>query len=342
MANPCVYIDYAFFKHLLKKGNENANPLLRKSQTEYHILLDFLFDSGIEMIFHIDENETDEYDLIRVLEDYHVQGKLSLKIFSKELFDNELNDINQRSPFSICFLASPEKRVEELISNSGFTCISERNFDDFLQKPYFKKKSFEVAKDGDISGWHDFGKLSHTFNSIVIFDSYLFAKQPPKTRSSYTESISEIIYNLLSSNECEQIFILITIPKLKQHQEVQESLDVLRNNLEDSLKRKLDGKKKVFIGLSRILHKRPINHDRLIFTNFMVLFSGDSFNYFQKGQPPSIETVLTTYSIIDWNNNYGAYLKKLKKLKKVIPNVDNVGTQKIRSGHCDIELLKRI
>ncbi len=342
MARPCVYIDYHFFKLLLKKGNEQRNPLIRKDQMEYDMLMDFLFDSGIDLICHIDDDEPDEHDLIRVLEDFHVQGKIILQKFSQKAFNQELNGIGQRSPFSLCCLATPDKQIKDRISSSGFTCISKTNFDDFLQKPYFKQNSFEVAKDGDISGWHDFSKLSHTFNTIVIFDSYLFAKQPHKTRSGYAESISEIISKLLSNNECERVFVLITIPKLQPHQEVQESIDVLKNKLEDSLKRKLNDKKEVIIGLTRILQRRPINHDRLIFTNFMVLFSGDSFNYFQRGQVPAVETVLTSYSMLDWHNNFLTYLKKLKKLKKSIPGIDSVGTQKIRSGHCDIEFLKTI
>lgn len=338
MVKPCVYIDYAFFKHLLKKGNENANPLLRKSQTEYHVLLDFLFDSGIEMIFHIDEDETDEYDLIRVLEDYHVQGKLILKLFSKELFDNELNDINQRSPFCICFLASPEKRIEELISTSGFICISKKNFDTFLQKPYFKKNTFEVAKDGDISGWHDFGKLSHTFNSIVIFDRYLFANHEKSTRSGYKETLAGIIKNLLSKNNSKTIYILVSAPE----EFVSQDIDTLRKNIENSINESLICKKEIIVGLTLMRRKLPINHDRIIFTNLMVLSSGDSFNYFKSGVSPTIETVLTTYSIIDWSNTYEAYLRKLQKLKTMLPSIDKVGVTKIRSGHCDIEFLQKI
>ncbi len=342
MVRPCVYIDYQFFKLLLKKGNEQKNPLIRKNQMEYEMLMDFLLDSGIDLICQINDDEPDDHDLIRVLEDCHVQGKIILKKFSKVGFHQEINSIGQLSPFSLCCLANPEKQIQGHVSARGFTCISKTNFDDFLKKPYFKQNSFEVAKDGDISGWHDFSKLSHTFNTIVIFDSYLFAKQPHKTRSGYTETVSEIIYNLLSKNECERIFILITIPKLQPHQEVQESIDVLKNKLEDSLKRKLNGSKEIIIGIARILQKKPINHDRMIFTNFMALFSGDSFNYFHQGHVPAVETVLASYSILDWNNNFLTYLKKLKKLKKVIPEIDNVGTQKIRSGHCDIEFLKTI
>lgn len=340
MVRPCVYIDYPFFKFLLKKGSENSNPLVRGSQSEYNLLMDFLFDSGIDLVCHIDEDEPDEFDLVRVIEDYHVQGKVILKKLNREAFTEELKRIGQVSPFSLCCIAIPAVEQQQMLMDSGYNCISAKNFDDFLKMPCLKQNSFEVAKDGDIAGWADFSKLSHEFNSIVFFDSYLFASNNKKDRSRYTDTVSEIISNLLVKNKSKSVSILIAFPKLKPGQEVNESIETLLKNLQDSLKNKIAKDKRFTIGLSRIPVKRPINHDRLIFTNFMVLFSGDSFNYFEKGKTPSIETVLTSYSILDWQNNFQTYLKKLQKLKKVIPQVDKLGHQTVRSGNCDIEFLK--
>ena len=340
MVRPCVYIDYPFFKFLLKKGNENKNPLVRKNQSEYNLLMDFLFDSGIDLVCHIDEDDQDEFDLIRVLEDYHVQGKVILKKLNKDDFIEELNKIGQRSPFSFCCLAIPGEKQQEIIEQKGYNCISANSFDDFLKNQCLKKNSFEVAKDGDIAGWADFSKLSHEFNTIIFFDSYLFAANNRKDRSRYTDTVSEIICNLIVKNKSKTVNILIAFPKLKPGLEVNESIETLQKNLKDSLKKKIANDKSFTIGLAKISHKRPINHDRLIFTNFMVLFSGDSFNYFEKGKIPSIETVLTSYSILDWQNNFQAYLKKLQKLKKVIPQVDKLGHQTVRSGNCDLEFLK--
>ncbi len=342
MVKPCVYIDYPFFKFLLKKGSQSVNPLVRARQSEYNLLMDFLFDSGIDLVCHIDDEEPDEFDLIRVLEDYHVQGKVILKKQNKHAFKEELNRIGQKSPFSLCCLAIPEKEQKDRLEQNGYNCISSINFDDFLQMPFIKKNSFDVAKDGDIAGWTDFSKLSHEFNSIVFFDSFLFAANNKKDRSHYTDTVSEIIGNLLLHNKCTSVNILIAYPKLKPESETKESIDQLRSNLEESLKTKIGKDKSFTIGLSKIAQKKPINHDRLIFTNFMVLFSGDSFNYFTNGVTPSIETVLTSYSILDWQNNFQTYLNKLRKLKKDIPPVDKLGYQTVRSGYCDIELLRAI
>lgn len=339
MVKPCVYIDYPFFKLLLKKGAASSNPLLRTTKRQYNLLMDFLFDSGIDLVCHIDDDEPDDYDLIRVLEDYHVQGKVVLRKLDKEIFSDQLKKIGENTPFNLCFLAAPEKCQKEIIESSGYQCISNETFDDFMDLAYLKKNSFEVAKDGDIAGWSDFSKLSHEFNTIVFFDSYLFAKQTKKTRSQYTETVSEIISKMLVQNKCKTIHILIAFPKLQPNQEIQESIDVLKNKLEKSIESKLNGSKEIFVGLTKISQKSSINHDRLIFTNFMVLFSGDSFNYFQHGQQPNIETVLTSHSILDWQNNFQTYLKKLKKLKKVMPSIDKLGYETVRTGKCDLSFL---
>lgn len=340
MVRPCVYIDYPFFKFLLKKGSEYVNPLIRANQSEYNLLLDFLFDSGIDLICHIDEDEPDDFDLMRVMEDYHVQGKIVLRKLNKDAFDEELDGIGQRSPFSLCCLAMADSGQQQTAEQKGYGCISPENFDQFLSMPFFRKNAFEVAKDGEISGWEDFSKLSHDFNTIVFFDSYLFAANTKKDRSRYTDTITEIISNLIRHNKSKTVHILIAFPRLQSGQEVNEKLDTLRKNLENSLLDKVGNEKMFTLGLSKINQKRPINHDRLIFTNFMVLFSGDSFNYFRKGQIPSIETTLTSYSMLDWQSNFLTYLKKLQKLKKVMPVVDKLGFDTVRTGNCNVRMLE--
>lgn len=342
---PCVYIEFSFFKFLLLKGNSFSNPLLRKNQTAYNLLLDFLFDSGIDMVLQIEEEEEqqDEHELLRVLEDYHVQGKIRIKKYAKETFANELRTIGEKSPFSICCISSENSQnLQEAVRQKGYTFVSDDNFDDFLQKPFVHRNSFDVAKDGDISQWQDFKKLSHEFNSLVIFDSYLFTNQSKKSRSEYTETVSEIVSNLLYHNSCNLINVLIVFPKLQPNQEVKESIETIRLRIEEALKQKCGKNKQIQLGIAKATHKTPINHDRLIFTNLMVLYSGDSFNYFQQGHTPTIETVLTSYSILNWRSNFQTYFNKLKKLKKITPQIDKLGTQTIRSGICDLEFMRQI
>ena len=340
MVKPCVYIDYSFFKFLLLKGNSFSNPMVREGKSEYNLMMDFLFDSGIDIVCHIEEDEPDDFELIRVLEDLHVQGKVVLKKADRKTFEDETLNIGRKSPFSLCCIALPEPPKMQRVTEAGFTCITRDNFDKFLKMPFFKQNAFEVAKDGEIGDWSDFSKLSHNFNSIVIFDSYLFALQHKKSRSEYTETISELISNLLVNNNSKLIKVLIAFPKLQPQQEIRKSLVDLQSHLEETLNKKLNGEKDVRIGLAKIPQKTSINHDRMIFTNFMVLFSGDSFNYFQKGLQPSIETILSSYTMLDWQNNFQSYLKKLQKLKKVIPTLDKLGTQAVRAGDCDLEFLK--
>lgn len=239
---------------------------------------------------------------------------------------------------SISFLSKPEEQTKNQIEESGYYCISGDSLNQFIQLQLIGKSTFEVAKDGDISNWRDFNKLSHIFNSILIFDSFLFVKKPKASRSAYLETIVEIVSNLLKANKCRKVNIVIAKPKLQPGVETSESLDDIQKKIEAGIKKRSPDKT-ISLGIVKIRNRTAINHDRFIFTNFSVFYSGDSFNYFQGKIKPTVETILNHRSILDWPE-FQIYLRKLEKLKKVLPQIDKIGTEVCRVGRCDSPLLE--
>ena len=73
----------------------------------------------------------------------------------------------------------------------------------------------------------------------------------------------------------------------------------------------------------------------MIFTNYFVLFSGDSYHYFNKNK--FSDTIVNVCTIFDWKN-FKILLKQLKKLKKEIPDLDRIGSEVYKVGVCNSKL----
>lgn len=337
---PCIYIDHAFFNELHKVKKATAdNFLATQEEKKINKIVDFLFSEGKTVVLKAAESlEDDKFELQRIYEDLWVQGKIKLEKPKPEEFEQELRGIGEKSPMSISFLSKPEEQTKNQIEESGYYCISGDSLNQFIQLQLIGKSTFEVAKDGDISNWRDFNKLSHIFNSILIFDSFLFVKKPKASRSAYLETIVEIVSNLLKANKCRKVNIVIAKPKLQPGVETSESLDDIQKKIEAGIKKRSPDKT-ISLGIVKIRNRTAINHDRFIFTNFSVFYSGDSFNYFQGKIKPTVETILNHRSILDWPE-FQIYLRKLEKLKKVLPQIDKIGTEVCRVGRCDSPLLE--
>lgn len=335
---PCIYLETNFFKELQKsKKKFESSTLVSHMPEALNNMSKFIFSSNEKMII-LNEKETEDENLdmeglVRVFEDMHVQGKINLKKVSDAEFGDELKRIGDFSPFSICFCSQPNKSLKSYVEQKGYYHIDEENIEGFITNPLFEKNTYDVSKTGDISEWKDLTALSHNFESIAIFDRYIFSKSQRTGRSHYEKTIFELINNLSLHNTSKSIHVLIAAPR----SEVDENPEVIRENIQKYFETK-SPKKNITIGIVKTIKKSPVDHDRWIFTNFMSIFSGDSLNYFKDGERSVINTTITTSTLLNWSN-FKTSLKKLNYFKNIIPENNSIGTEIIKSGCSNLSLI---
>ncbi len=333
---PFIYLESDFFR-LLQNSKEGVSksilPILPRAISD---MSKFIFSSEMKSIIFKEEVDKDKNsdlkELIRVFEDLHVQGKINLKKVSGADFTEELRKIGTHSPYSICFCSKPNHAVKKLVEQKGYYHVDEENIEEFITNPIFEKDTYEVSQNGDISEWKDLTSLSHNFESVAIFDRYIFSKNQKKGRSSYEETIYELITNLSQKNSAKNIHVLIAAPR----SEVDENPAVIRENIQKYIESK-NLKKNITIGIVKTIKKSPVDHDRWIFTNFMSIFSGDSLNYFKDGERSIINTTITTNTLLSWSN-FKTSLRKLNHFNSIIPERNSIGTEIIKSGCSDLNL----
>jgi hypothetical protein len=275
-------------------------------------------------------------------------GTNELEVTNSTGFDKEIQEIGSKSPFSICFSGKANPLLKKSVEKKGFYFIEPESIHDFFKIPFINElKVFHVNKGGKIKSWKDFKILSHNFNTIVILDRFLFSRNNKATHSGFRETVSEIIANLLEKNHASEIDVLLVTVK-NSGGDVGLSLKEIKEAIELELKQKqINSTIKINISIARSKQITDDNHDRLVFTNFCAMYSGNSFNYFEnrslKYKPPAINTALNVYSILDVEN-WEPFLYMLKSRKKELPTKEdlNIPNEDLQEGKIDVDFLKSL
>lgn len=344
---PFLYIDAEFFEVLIRTLNDGYQS---EDFDGYNKVRKFIFDPSVNIVLN-NENKSDSNlldDFIRVKGGQALEnnGSVIFELKDSSGFNASLKEIGSKSPFSICFLESKKNNLKDYVQKKGFHYIDSRNMNKFLSLPFISTKNvFDINKTGDIKKWDDFKKLSHNFNTIIILDRFLFSRKKKATHSTYKETVSEIVANLAQNNSSDIIDILLVSVK-NPGGDVNLSLKEIKQFIIDELNTKKIHKK-FNISIARCKEVTDNNHDRLIFTNLCVMFSGNSFNYFEKStlsfKTQTINTTLSVYSILDYQN-WKAYTKILKARKKELPTQEdlNIPNEDLKEGKIEIDFLKNV
>lgn len=342
---PCLYIDSGFFDFLFEKLSRGV---LDESFDGINKIRKFIYHPDVNVVFEADRGIKSQivHDYIRVKGGRITEGKSTIAFEEKETthFHNEVLKIGSRSPFSICFSTTNNSSLQHTIEELGYYYIGRNSISDFLSIPFISIKNvFRVNQSGDIRSWEDLKNLSHNFNSLVILDRYLFSKNNKTTHSKFRETVAEIISNLTCKNNSKVIEILLVSVK-SSGGDVGYTLKEIKEAVEQELTKK-NINKKISISIARSKQITDINHDRIIFTNFCALFSGNSFNYFEnstlKTKVPTIDTTLNVFSILDVDN-WKSYYQMMRLRKKELPTKEdrNIPNEDLQEGNIDIEFLK--
>jgi len=341
---PYVYLDanfYEFLNEILRKGIDSVGF------DDYYRIRSFITNKDVNVVLNYEKNPDNHLlnDFVKVKGGKATEdnGIVKCQVINNADYENEVIKIGSKSPFSICFSSSKKIELKEFVQKSGYHFIDKSSFKSFLSLPFISgKNAFGVNKTGDIKSWQDFKKLSHSFNTLIIFDRFLFTRNKKSTHSNYKETIPEIVSNLLQNNTSEKIDLLLVSVK-NSGSDVGYSLKEIKEAIELELKNKHISTT-LNISIARCKEITDNNHDRMIFTNLCAMVSGNSFNYFEnksiKTKAPAINTTLSVYSIIDYDN-WKAYSHMLKARKKELPTPEdlNIPNEDLREGRVEIELL---
>jgi hypothetical protein len=322
-----VYTDLDFFLLIKKLRNELLEEYVSDKLEILQKLLKMLLQGDKRLVLkQTGTNSPWHPELMRVLMDQHSQGKIELKILGHDDFINEVKATDPfKTPFAVFLTSFIDDELNSTIEDRGYYCLNPGNLSGLL--PFWDQldKQYIIHKEGDIKNWHELSQIAHNCHSILIFDSYLFAANNKTGRSGYLETISEFVNKINSCNSAKKIHLLIAISR----NEAIKNLDKIKDEIEDSLKANSSGKE-IKVSVVKLTQKVAAHHDRHIFTNFCILSSGDSLNYFEKENNIAIDTTLKATSILNLAE-FNSLTRKLKRVGKSIPRVDKIGTVVYRS-----------
>jgi hypothetical protein len=192
--------------------------------------------------------------------------------FFQSIFFINVTDENVKKKYlknnyiPVAFLDDYMKKFKELV---------------FLEKP--KGKSVR-KKTGNFNSWQELNDYVKHISDIVIADNYLLSDSTLLNSNFY--EIIKLFYTLRS--DLNLTIITYNNPKFPF------SIEQLKENIRMSLRN--DRIKEKFNLI--LLNSELKEHDRGIFTNFLRIKSGDSFNYFNsKGEIITKGTELDFYSL---------------------------------------------
>jgi hypothetical protein len=333
-----VYTDLDFFILIKKLRNELLDEYDSGKLEILQKLLNMLLQGDKRLVLkQTGANSPWHPELMRVLMDQHSKGKIELKILGHDDFINEVKAIDPlNTPFAIFLTSFIDDELISTIQDHGYYYLNPVNLNGLLPILDQLDKRYIIHKEGDIKNWHELSQLAHNCHSILIFDSYLFATNKKTGRSGYLETISEFVNKINSCNSAKKIHVLIAISR----NEAIKNLDKIKDEIENSLNHSCSGKI-IKVSVVKLTQKMATHHDRHIYTNFCIITSGDSFNYFEKENNNTIDTTISVTSILNLYE-FNKLLNKLKRLEKSIPLKDQIGTVVYRSQDTALPLLSNI
>lgn len=268
-----------------------------------------------------------DYSLIRFLLDKHLSSSNSNVIIRNNLNHIEVN----KYPFSKFNLST-----EINICTSKSYCLNNgnilNNWNDLRNlKPRTISPRF---KDNyTLNGWSDLKSLVIPCNSVLICDNYLFSYT-----GSFENNFSKLIDAFLPNNKKGEFHLVIITSVFYGYDKTKKQNTTKIEKIYKTILNILNEKgfeKAVFTLVEATVED---THDRHIYTNYQVIKSGHSFNYFNKESRVSLlqSTTLDIISLIAKNdkglyiNQYINFIKYCKSIVEKAKDENIIGAKKCR------------
>lgn len=306
------YIDDAFLDDFFKQKPTD----IESAGDELEIWRDWLrfvrYKTDIDLAVTINTEDLAyniNSSITRELIDDYLQGGSHIKINTKKLERSQAKDlvVNSHKPTFIFRNNLPNSEITE--EKTGFCCITGASFFEKWQH-FFKAKTFSISKNttqNQLSKWSDlFAEYRYPSNAFVIADNYIFSDKD-KIKKNLIAILKELLIS--SKKVCTEIDLIIVSGQVYKEGYNDVSLDKIYKEVIKHLRDAL------FLNVNLCIVKAKY-HDRLILSNYFVINSGNSFNYFNYDDvtvlPQNTRLSLTPfthdYSFID---TYGVELSEI-------------------------------
>ena len=271
------YLDAEFLEDFFKQKPTNVESDGEELEIWRHWLRFIRDKSDIDLTVTVDSTDL-SYNIntafTRELIDGYLQGKEHISINSKKLDSVTARDLVVNSEKPTFIFRNKLQNAEITEEKTGFCCIDGTSFFEKWQH-YFKAKSYAISKStvpNQLEKWSDlFLDYRYPSNAFVIVDNYIFNYKP-----NINNNLLKIIKEILQSSKnvkTEIDLIIVSEHFYKENGENEVSIDKLHNEIIRYLRNFS------ILNVNLCLVKAKY-HDRLILSNYFVMDSGNSFNYF--------------------------------------------------------------
>lgn len=257
-----------------------------------------------------------DYSLIRFLLDKYLSSSSNVSIVKNA---NHI-DINKH-PFSKLSLTKDNNicTSKSFCINNGsiFTNWNDlRNLKPRTISPKFKDKY-------TINSWNDLNGLVIPCNSVLICDNYLFSYE-----ASFEDNFSKLINEFLPPNKKIEFHLVIITSVFYGYDKIRKTNTIGLDKIYKRILSILDSKGYNNIITTLVEATIHDTHDRHIYTNYQVLKSGHSFNYFKQDSKVALKqsTTLDIISLIAKNDKgifIDQYMNFITYCKNILDNASD-------------------
>lgn len=256
------------------------------------------------------------------------------------------NHIREKGGFRIYLVEFDVKNCAHFRSNFGYEFISTKNLE-VIWKKYLTKeieKSVDAPPDPNdetlFNSWRDLKTVSLSpTNSIIIVDKYILCD---KQTQRIQDNLIPALANIIPENYHGQLDIIILSEEIVSNQKTR-STEEKAKEVYDQIRGSLSNLKSINFKLKILIHSKAFYpndfmslHDRLIYTNYYTIESGQGFNLFNGKQR------LCANSKVQIHFNFQPFYMKvlprhIESLKKYIDKLKRVEVHNMFKYYPDTE-----
>ena len=303
------YCELNFFK---KFFTTSADQLDETKEEVYRFLEKKYFAQKRVVYLNLTSEEAQKQinndPIVTKLMNLHNSSRINLQF--KGSFEGFINDTKHLqsarniNPHSIFFVDKKAMDCQEWENKYGFYAFSTENY---LERwGILSKESKKMTYDHS-SDWRMIEKIQHPFNSLLIFDKYMFNQAP----THIEKSLNDLLLHLIAEKENEIPIQITLVFKDLLHSLVLKDIEDMIN---DCLKRNRP-KLKYKVQIARIIKADDKFHTRFIVTNYFGIHPYSGITITPETKKEDLTFNPLTFS--DEKETISQYLKD------VIPMLDN-------------------
>lgn len=210
------------------------------------------------------------------------------KVICWKSFKDELENDQRFIDFSNSLFLL-DSTSEECSSNRkafGMIFLNKENYKSYTER-LFLLSDFQVRRNiklNNLKSWSGLNKISHPMNSLLISDNYIL-----NSENDISNNLIPLLNALLPAYLDKINFQILIVSKDLEDKLLDKRYTFLSQQISQKIKRPFK------IELTLITASIGKNHDRHIFTNYFMLESGNSINYFDEKGNVKVNTYLHAF-----------------------------------------------